>query len=1400
MCPANTSVPADPAATSSSADRVKRAFPKLPPSGLLSVGALVLVILAFGLYYYIVAENRAGYLTARDLRQLNVIRNKTEAILTGFAGATNNWIGRMHDSSSLRVFFDRIDGSPVSGQAVTGETPVHSSRLKNIHLAGVDNELWLTYWDTVRSGKRKNFEELGKRIRIPLPGDPEALKELFDVVVLTDSSGQALYVNDISGLSLSITSIDSLRGAGGAPYSLDLATHATGVSSLDIAGMKFKVFTQPLTIPTSLHADNAPWLILGLVRGDKFRSQCLELPYDSVILFVFLISVAALSWPLVKVGFMGVSEALRPVEVLLIVLAALLGSSLVTAIVADYFCIQSSLTAELDHDLQLFAHSIEAHFHQELDSSLTQLRMFTTVANADTAKGDTLVSGLLIPAGTRAGLAVYPSVTTMYQIDSAGAQVLKWSVQKKTTPLISLKDRKYFQDAIQGRLWQTRIDSATVVSFAIEPHLSLTTGEFETSIVIPASIRGGRTGMAGLNTGPSSLYQPTVMHDFGFCIIDAKGAVQYHSDESRNLSEDLFEECDRDADLLTAVSTRTSCLARVTYWGERCTMYVEPIHDVPWFIVVFRQPASEKAANMEIMTITMEFFFLYSILLLGLFGIVAFNRSQHTAWIWPIDAHGEQYLRLMFFYLFASLVFLALRTFDMSADHLMVVTLALPAGAIVVTFLALRDPRHGSGVPVPGRTVTWPLIGLLVAALLCLTFIDPGAWFPWLICALSLAAGLLFIRSSRVMGFLRQEWRRCLIIWVILYIAATLLPMKFVQSWEIGVSLAGLVLGFIIVLVSWRASVRWKCSPWLNFRILYALCATAFLWFAAVQPTLNFFKIACDIQLELLVKHNQLHLATAREERSQRVRAKYANIATPAGFVEQRCRDTMDIYSGFFFNTGPAGDPADEHGIAMGFTDSIAIPVLMPHYDEFSTHARGLIPSSSADALWHWSRSNGGTDLSFHKYALTSRGGSRDEIALSSIVPGYLRQVRMLPLPMLLFLVGMMGILLAGLYVLVRYVIRSVFMIEAVDLSVPRSPAQVIRSRNRAIIVLGASAAEKTECLGEGPTVPVDFATTPDAAMWRQQAQASSDATVVVDNLKIVTDDASFRSEGLKFLEDLVFLQHRKVVAFSEVDPGIIPLASRGSGPVQEGEGKDASGEMERWTILMNTFMRTRFTSGSQTLEFYRRLDEKLAGLADGPGKGQALDTLKRTVKEECGEDPNLQRIGLMVLEELADEQLDGRWSDEFLRVMLEYSRIYYHLAWKICSRDQKRVLIHLARYGYVNAKNRVYVEQLFRVGLLIRNPALQPMNQTFRTFVLDVRRPADTAMTDGETHGSVWRMLHIPLTILFLGVAALLLATQRDVMDSTTAFLTAGAGLLPALLKLLGLFKPNESLPAGDD
>ena len=60
-----------------------------------------------------------------------------------------------------------------------------------------------------------------------------------------------------------------------------------------------------------------------------------------------------------------------------------------------------------------------------------------------------------------------------------------------------------------------------------------------------------------------------------------------------------------------------------------------------------------------------------------------------------------------------------------------------------------------------------------------------------------------------------------------------------------------------------------------------------------------------------------------------------------------------------------------------------------------------------------------------------------------------------------------------------------------------------------------------------------------------------------------------------------------------------------------------------------------------------------------------------------------------------------------------------YRNIWTSCSEDEKVVLSHIAQHGLANASVRTVVRRLLGRRLLHKDPALRPMNETFRRFVL---------------------------------------------------------------------------------
>jgi hypothetical protein len=112
--------------------------------------------------------------------------------------------------------------------------------------------------------------------------------------------------------------------------------------------------------------------------------------------------------------------------------------------------------------------------------------------------------------------------------------------------------------------------------------------------------------------------------------------------------------------------------------------------------------------------------------------------------------------------------------------------------------------------------------------------------------------------------------------------------------------------------------------------------------------------------------------------------------------------------------------------------------------------------------------------------------------------------------------------------------------------------------------------------------------------------------------------------------------------------------------------------------------------------------------------------------------------------------------------------------------------MIHLARHGLANAKNRSIVTELVRRGLLRKNHRLMLMNETFAGFARTAERPARVIEWESEGADSTQPRTALWVVVILTGV--LLFLTQQDLLAKLVASLTALLGTIKSGLGLLGL------------
>ena len=99
-----------------------------------------------------------------------------------------------------------------------------------------------------------------------------------------------------------------------------------------------------------------------------------------------------------------------------------------------------------------------------------------------------------------------------------------------------------------------------------------------------------------------------------------------------------------------------------------------------------------------------------------------------------------------------------------------------------------------------------------------------------------------------------------------------------------------------------------------------------------------------------------------------------------------------------------------------------------------------------------------------------------------------------------------------------------------------------------------------------------------------------------------------------------------------------------------------------------------------------------------------------------------------------------------------------------------------------MNPQNHAVVRDLMRVGLIVRNRAVEIMNRTFREFVLHA--PSANEVSTWERRGVAipWASVEIAMMTVVVILAGLLVVTQEQLLHAWIGFLPT---LLPAAQKL---------------
>jgi hypothetical protein len=1121
----------------------------------------------------------------------------------------------------------------------------------------------------------------------------------FDVVLISQGDGRVIFQKSLSGVEIS--QLSKLQDASGdakgkEKRDIDIAwlSPASRQEEIWIAGARYRLYSQPLQVgfiaadPTGKRPAAGPetWVLCGLVRADRFRSESQLIPYSYILTMLAVILLAAASYPFLKLYLTGSGERLRTRDVTLVAVFACIIAAVLTFIFCDVYFWNQAFGPTSERDMARLAHAINANFKLEQAAAMSALDKLSATEDLRLALQQSdgqsnrdirvLYSGdggtcepawacrvdMLADEGLSEPLAEYPYPFFAFWSDAKGQQRIKWTTRKRPTPFIRLDDPSVPYYPQIKRALKRQQDSQAVPTQGIGSQYSPTTGQNITTFwkVVSAPMTASGTSSpdpselrhtAGLVTQPISVYNAVLPGGYQFAVLSPDGTVVYHSDTTRNLRENFFAEAGQNPDLRSRVRMRSEGPVTATYIGRPHRMYVVPMaagnQDGLWTIVIFRDLHLEEVLNLEILSLVTILFVSYVALALAVMvGVHLMRKGKAARWFWPDSRKAEHYRRIFFMGLGAILLLLLLSHF-------------LPAGAL-----------------------------LLVAGLIPI-------------------AGLV---SAVIIVGARDEQS----------------PAESDQDPE--------------------SQTRWQSE--------YFRAATVMVALVAVLPCLCFFKLAADYGQCLLVKRNLLQLAGDLDNRALIIESLYQDVkfdqgqkagvfrsrifAGPEGQhaaqLEASARPSAQSAPVFSYHELLAAKVSNDGRPPAGSTvdtsdESSLLSSLSYPYNESAADDRHLAEGGSD--VWQWSSMRAGRDRLLTVTKLTT-GGTARRITVTW---------RVFDVPWLdwRWLFGA-AIFVTGLYWLVRLSFTRIFLLGIVVPPLARSaapeldPATLMADLPMNLLIIGPDSNYQISSLLHRQDVQVrDAGELLLAAQPAPSAGAAAPASDPIDD--IIRDGRPLVVRDFERLPDkdesaarahaalirIVSALGNSVILVSDLDP--VQMASF-----------EAS---DRWRTLLHSFV---------------RID---------------LHTMPRQLRDED------------------DADYQSRIS----------TGSYFHWLFAGLPRNEKLIMLQLAKEKVVNPNSYEVVYELLEQGLIERKHGLLTVTDPgFRRFLPHALPHHTVKLWEKESAGQQPFSLQTSLLIVGVGVVAFLVYTQGDVFNTWVTYATGVAAAVPKALQFFENFQSKSA------
>jgi hypothetical protein len=1371
--------------------------------------SLVMVLVPFIVYYYFYVSNQTKYFTGRDLRILAALGRHVEGSVESQGEVFKNAVGRFlvdlqatvdeeddddklgdkrsvhdrlkEDPGSFKERFQTKSLDPLKGdstnltitnlEVVSEATNPSTSTSPRIEIRQEENQRWLYFdytsvYPVTSNTPVSNFEDLSTEGKGPPPiflnfkvrtnladlvgqfvnsrriegNDGSDEGDGFDAILLAEIGDNVDVVFLASSARMRIASLDNLTSVpDGAKIDLKQLGQSTNMADVKVGPGDYKLFFQPIKLPLArLGSDKQQdinLLACGFVDSGRFRRESWSVSYTVLILFGFLAVLVALSWPFLKLLLIGPKDRFRPIDTYLLIVSAILITALLTFFGSF---VHGYMRAErlLDDELGAFAGTIQDNFNNELRSALKEI---------DSLNCHKLLerSGFHRPAYCKEDQSERSQIPTPSVTQRNLFRRLQQSKKDTDRRRILLEDQLADYPYFISAFWADNLGNQRI-KWTVRQ--SLTNNVPVASREYFYKLRQGQPYKYLDDEGKERPFylQPIVSRTTGQNeVIISKPIFPFVATPNQMW--------------ISAISTRLLSLmdpvvpsgfgfaviddsGKVLFHSDEKKHLGENL---------FEESDNNQALRAAVLGRSQQ---LLNASYLGKGHSMYVRPMGHFGWT-IVVFRNKDILRTTF----SEILTLCLVLFFTYQLFMLILTMGI--------YLVNRTSADRATWlwPAPDKTKVYVSL-LVINILLLLLSVASVRWFPgfWKIAVpvgTAFAAVLLFV-----------------------------LVLKRTKESQLSTKLMD------------RLTKR---SP-LNHRTVYTFNATLLFVLISVIPAYACFKLSYAEELKLFIKEGQLKLARSMANREDRLRTQYSwasfgrNREAMEEFLTKRLKDTSyDVYNKFFFQTTlNEAPPLHEVGLAPSDNNLIRFfKNFVPLFNQSSVDRHALM-WPAADQSWEWEEPSA-NELALHVEGALTATQQKTPRLITSVLPRLNGSSWWLIWPILLTVVAL----------LVSYMLRQIFLFKHDETSDNELSDFCADSISHSLfLVLNPPFIGKRQLLrrlglDKRELERIDVGESGAVEKWVQECQAKegkelSEATnsnghpVIIDNFDFASENFNQNQERLSLLEKL-HDSKRVAIAVSTFDTDRFMHTNGNSEAGTEPDKEVTRYITERWTGVVSHFFKVTLEDFGDPEGFKNGLRErKRQVLADeklNPEARKQIKSVFEMIVRECSPRACLQSIG----ENIAKQRNLGKQKPSSIpRQVLVQAMPYYKSIWRVCSDDEKLTLSHLAQDGLLSASDSD-IEGLMKRGLIIREPAIRLMNESFKSFVIGVGG-AGKALAHCEEKArksSNWEVLKVPLTIGLVSVLGFLLLTQREIYNSALPIITAITAGVPSFFKLISLF-----------